>query len=80
MLTQLLDSSYSNLLHFEKFKAYVILHQTKARVARCLVFNRTVWYFDSLSSIKMTVIPDNPWVNSSIFRVTDTGTSQCSVF
>src|SRR6218665_3323759 len=43
------------------------------RAARCLIFNWTIWYFGFLSSIKMTVISDNAWVNSSIF-------CQCSVF
>jgi len=41
------------------------------RVARCPVFNRTVWYFGSLSGIKMIVIPDDACVNSSIFCATD---------
>src|SRR6218665_1645760 len=31
---------------------------TRIRVARCSVFNWTVWYFGSLSVIKMIVIPD----------------------
>ena len=31
---------------------------TRIRVARCSVFNWTVWYFGSLSVIKMIEIPD----------------------
>ena len=37
------------------------------RVARCLVFNRTVWYFDSVSGIKVIAIPDNACVISQYF-------------
>ena len=44
------------------------------RAARCPVFNRTVRYFDSLSGIKMIVIPDNDFENSSIFCATYAGT------
>ena len=39
----------------------------KTRVARCPVFNWTVWYFGSLSSIKLIVIPYNACAISQIF-------------
>ena len=42
------------------------------RVARCPVFSRTIRYFGPLSDIRMTVIPDNAYVNSSIFCTTNT--------
>jgi len=50
------------------------------RVARSPVINRTVRSFDTLSSIKMIVIPDNACVNSSIFCPIDTGTASVRYF
>jgi len=50
------------------------------RVARCLVFNWTVWYFGPLSFIKIIIIHDNACVNSSIFCATDIGTVNVRYF
>jgi len=58
----------------------VPLFEQGVRVARCPVFNLSVRYFGSLSGIKIIVIPNNAFVNSSIFCAADTGTASLKYF
>jgi len=68
---------FTNTMYINPDSTYAIIF---SGVASCPAFNRTVRCFDSLSGIKMVVIPDNACVNSLIFCATDTGTASVRYF